>query len=188
MSVIMKNIMSFIIQRSKGLICNDSSKLGIILWGLLIISAIFIPEGDYFNLVLDVLKLGVSFLIFHFIFNKFTYSNNFIVRLMQKIVIYIICVKFCLYLFSFVDILDTIHCDSDDEDSEDESNKKDKNDKKKSKGNMDARTAAVTAGGLVGSAIAKTLPAAMPPVNKAVVVVGSSVATSMGTYVGSSSG
>ena len=129
----MKNIISFILQRSKGLICNDSSKLGIILYGLLIISAIFIIY--YFNLALDALKLGVSFLIFHFIFNKFTYSNNFIVRLMQKIVIYIICVKFCLYLFSFVDILDTIHCDSDDEDSEDESNKKDKNDKKKSKGN-----------------------------------------------------
>ena len=111
MSVIMKNIMSFIIQRSKGLICNDSSKLGIILWGLLIISAIFIIY--YFNLVLDVLKLGVSFLIFHFIFNKFTYSNNIIVRLMQKIVVYFICVNICLYLFSFVDILDTIHCDSD---------------------------------------------------------------------------
>ena len=118
----MKNIISFILQRSKGLICNDSSKLGIILYGLLIISAIFIIY--YFNLALDALKLGVSFLIFHFIFNKFTYSNNIIVRLMQKIIVYFICVKFCLYLFSFVDILDTIHCDSDDEDSEDESNKK----------------------------------------------------------------
>ena len=63
----MKNIISFILQRSKGLICNYSSKLGIILWGLLIISANFIIY--YFNLELDVLKLGVSFLVFHFIFN-----------------------------------------------------------------------------------------------------------------------
>ena len=63
----MKNIISFILQRSKGLICNDSSKLGIILRVLLIISAIFIIY--YFNLALDALKLGVSFLIFHFIFN-----------------------------------------------------------------------------------------------------------------------
>ena len=54
----MKNIISFILQRSKGLICNYSSKLGIILYGLLIISAIFIIY--YFNLWNYCLKLFIS--------------------------------------------------------------------------------------------------------------------------------
>ena len=65
----MKNIISNILQRSKDLICYYSYILRIILYGLLIIFIILIHL--YTNLGIYCIKMFISVLIFHFIFNKF---------------------------------------------------------------------------------------------------------------------
>ena len=76
----------------------------------------------YFNFELYFFKMFISFLIFHFIFNKFKYSDNKYINLLQRFVVYYICVFCCFYLFTYLEIFDTIHCDSDDKGSGDESN------------------------------------------------------------------
>ena len=72
------------------------TKLLYIIITILIIFIIY-----YFNLVLDLIRLIYSFLIFHFIFNKFTYSNNKYIKFLQELIMYYLCFYICIYLFPF---------------------------------------------------------------------------------------
>ena len=76
----------------------------------------------------------ISFVVFHFIFNRFKYSNNTIIRLLQKFVLYTICFYLSLYFLISIDLFGEINCDSDDED-EDEDKDKNKNTTNKGKPN-----------------------------------------------------
>jgi len=96
------------------------------LYGILIIFAIFIIY--FLNFGYYFLKLFISVIIFNYIFNKFTYSDNLLIRLVQKAILYSICVYFSLYLLVYLDLFDTIHCDStEDEDNNDNNNNDDDN-------------------------------------------------------------
>lgn len=50
------------------------------------------------------LKLLISFSIFHFFFNSFRYSNNLIIRMIQKSVLYLLCFYLSIFLISFISI------------------------------------------------------------------------------------
>nr|WVH38266.1 hypothetical protein [Trametes maxima] len=95
----MKTFIKNILQRSKDLICNDSYILRIILCGLLIILI-----SLYSNIGIYFIKLFISFLIFHFIFNKFTFSEYKYIRFIQKAILYIIYTYIVVYLLGWIDI------------------------------------------------------------------------------------
>jgi hypothetical protein len=82
----------------------------------------------FFNLGLYFFKLFISVVIFHFIFNKFKYSDNFVIKLLQKFILYCLCLYFSIYVMIFFDLFNTISCDSDDEDDNEDLNN-DRNDK-----------------------------------------------------------
>ena len=70
-----------------------------------------------YNLFIYFIKLFISFLIFHLIFNKFTYSENIVIRVLQKFIVYSICTYFSLYILICFDIIGTFYCDTTDDES-----------------------------------------------------------------------
>ena len=67
----------------------------------IIITILMIYIIYYFNLVLDLIRFIYSFLIFHFIFNKITYSNNKYIKFLQRLIMYYLCFYICVSLFPF---------------------------------------------------------------------------------------
>ena len=76
--------------------------------------------GFYSNIIIYLLKILISFGVFHFIFNKFKYSDNTIISLLQKFVLYTICFYLSLYFLICIDIFDDIYCESDDDDEKED--------------------------------------------------------------------
>ena len=70
----------------------------------------------FFNLDLYFFKIFISFLIFNLIFSKFTYSDNFILRVLQKIFIYYVSFYLCIYVIGGLKVFNIIHCDEDEDD------------------------------------------------------------------------
>ena len=64
--------------------------------------------GFYSNIIIYLLKILISFGVFHFIFNKFKYSDN------------TICFYLSLYFLICIDIFDDIYCESDDDDEKED--------------------------------------------------------------------
>lgn len=85
----MKNLL-FILQRSRDLICNDSSKLNII---SLIAVSLFIYKfirGLSFDIGLLslIISFVISFALSNFVLDKLTYSENKYIRFIQRFLIY----------------------------------------------------------------------------------------------------
>ena len=94
----------------------------------------------FFNLDLYFFKIFISFLIFNLIFSKFTYSDNFILRVLQKIFIYYVSFYLCIYVIGGLKVFNIIHCDEDeddDEDDEDSDNESEDNNKISSEENTE---------------------------------------------------
>ena len=94
---------------------EQHSLINLILYGLLFIFVILFTY--YVNLEYYFLKLFIIFLIFHFIFNKFTYSEYVPIRLLQKFILCSTCVYFSVYLFVYFDFIGSIFCNTTDKDS-----------------------------------------------------------------------
>jgi len=75
----------------------------------------FIFELYMYNIVGMIVSFGLSFIISYFVFNKFTFSNNFILRFIQQFILffifYIIIINFCIYF----NLLDPILCQDNDD-------------------------------------------------------------------------
>ena len=94
---------------------NSLLILVIILVGIIIL---------YFQLELYFIKMFLSFVVFHFIFNKFKYSTNTIIRFIQKFIVYYICVYLAYFFFSSINLLDPIYSDPDKGASTENENRK----------------------------------------------------------------
>jgi phosphate/sulfate permease len=69
---------------------------------------------------LTIISFSLSFVIFNFVFNKFKYSNNIFIRLIQKFIIYNVCFLIFITIagYLYLNIFNTFYCDnSDDEDN-----------------------------------------------------------------------
>src|ERR1700727_1990191 len=112
----MKNIVINILQRSRDLICNDSSKLNLI--SLILVSIIMYRFIRSLSFDIGLLSLIISFLISFAISNlfldKFTYSKFMYIRIIQRFVIYILIFiigSFAyFYILKFFNLIETIYC------------------------------------------------------------------------------
>lgn len=120
----MKNFLNILYYRLINLIDHNSSYL-VLLFIILI--------GYFINLEYYFLKLFISFVIFTFIFENFKYSETFLIRILQKAIIYIFCFYFALFALVILDAFCTLEAtpleneDSDDDTNENKNNKENKN-------------------------------------------------------------
>ena len=165
-----------------------------ILIPLIILLIYFYNIGFNFKIINYLLKLLISFAIFHYIFNKFKYSENILIRLIQKFILYSICFYLSIFVLDYFDLIGVAHCSSG-EDNYTTDNKKSK------KGvvetivdgavqiykEMESSTSAMAAGGAAASALIKSIPNAplgAKVVGASAVAAGVSGSVIVGTKVG----
>lgn len=79
-----------------------------------ILITILILNIYIFNLFIFFIKMLISFMLFYFITQKFKYSNNKFIRLLQILILYKICFFLVFISFNFIDMFKTVDCESGD--------------------------------------------------------------------------
>src|ERR1700730_3008039 len=74
---------------------------------------LFLSNSNWENFLKIIISFITSFVVFYFVFNNFNYSNNLIIRFIQKFILYNICFIFAVSVASYFEfyLFNTIFCD-----------------------------------------------------------------------------
>jgi hypothetical protein len=113
------SILALFIILSLHYVGNNDNKLLSSRWSILLYILMFIfiflflsgyNRENFFKIIISFI---ISFVVFYFVFNKFKYSNNSIIRFIKKFILYNICFIFAISLTSYFDfsLFNTFFCD-----------------------------------------------------------------------------
>jgi hypothetical protein len=75
----------------------------------------YIYKLQMYNIIAMIISFFVSFVTSYFIFNKFTFSKYFIIRMIQQFIVFFVLYLFIAYFCTYFDLIDPILCQGDDD-------------------------------------------------------------------------